>query len=407
MIKKAGLIGLVVCLFLLAVSPVPVQAQGGLTVLDGSTQIEFPAELTFRLSAGSNVNITDIRLHYAVDRLSFARVTSEAYVKFEPATTVEAEWTWDMRRTGGLPPGASVSYWWTVVDARGNRVETTPARVHFDDARHRWQSLTEGKVTLHWYEGDGSFARELMAVAQETLTRLAEDTGAVLEKPVDIHIYADSRDLQGSLIFPQEWTGGVAFTRYGIIAIGIPTKQLEWGKRAMAHELAHLVVHQMTFNPYIHLPTWLDEGLAMYAEGPLEPGYVLYLNQAIAEGNLISVRSLSSPFSAHAEESLLSYAQSYSLVEFLVNSYGQSRMLELLLTFKEGSGYDAALEKVYGFDMDGLDDLWRNQLARPAQTTEQTRLPMTMVGALATPGYGLMLVSRLVGVLPSWGKCGM
>jgi hypothetical protein len=395
MIKKVRLFGLVVCLLLMAVSPVPVQAQGGLTVLDSSTHIEYPAELTFSVSAESNVNITDIRLHYTVDRLSFARVTSEAYIEFEPAATVEAEWTWDMRRTGGLPPGAIVSYWWTVEDAGGNRVETTPVRVYFDDTRYRWQSLVEGKVTLHWYKGGDSFARELMAGAQETLTRLAEDTGAVLEKPVDIYIYADTRDLRGSLIFPQEWTGGVAFTRYGIIAIGISPTQLDWGKRAMSHELAHLVVHQMTFNPYIELPTWLDEGLAMYAEGPLEPEFALYLNKAIAEGSLISVRSLSSPFSAHAEESVLSYAESYSLVEFLINSYGQSQMLELLLTFKEGSGYDAALEKVHGFDMDGLDKLWRDKLTVTARPTEKTGLLTVLMGAVAGPGSGLLTVSGL------------
>jgi hypothetical protein len=71
------------------------------------------------------------------------------------------------------------------------------------------------------------------------------------------------------------------------------------------------------------------------------------------------VRSLSSPFSAYAEESVLAYAQSYKLVEYLIDNYGREKMFELLLTFKQGSGYDDALEKVYGFDMDGLDALWR------------------------------------------------
>jgi len=404
MIKKLGLLGLIICLLMVAVSPVPVKAQGGLAILDSSTRVEFPAELSFRLSAESNVNITDIRLHYTVDRLSFARVTSEAYIKFEPAKAVEAEWAWDMRRTGGLPPGTGISYWWTVEDAQGNRIETTAERLHFDDTRYRWQTMTVGKVNLHWYKGDDAFARELMTVAQETLTRLAKDTGAVLEKTVDIYIYSDARELQGSLIFPQEWTGGVAFTRYGIIAIGISPGSLDWGKRAMSHELAHLVVHQMTFNPYTDLPTWLDEGLAMYAEGGLELEFFTLLQRAIAGDSLISVRSIASPFSAHPEISLLSYAESYSLVEFLVNNYGQGRMLELLLTFKEGSGYDAALEKVFGFDMDGLDSRWREQFARPAQSAERTWLPVITAGILTSPGYGLMLASGLAVKEPGWGR---
>jgi hypothetical protein len=88
------------------------------------------------------------------------------------------------------------------------------------------------------------------------------------------------------------------------------------------------------------------------------------LVKAINDDRLITVRSLSSPFSAYTEESLLAYAQSYSLVDLLINNYGQSRMLELLSTFSEGSGYDEALQKVYGFDMDGLNELWRSYVMR-------------------------------------------
>jgi len=116
------------------------------------------------------------------------------------------------------------------------------------------------------------------------------------------------------------------------------------------------------------------------------------------------VRSLSSPFSAHAEESVLSYAQSYSLVEFLINDYGQSRMLELLLSFKEGSGYDAALERVHGFDMDGLDNLWRSQFDLPARTSEKTELPAPLVGALPGLGGGILLALGLAVERWAWRR---
>jgi len=225
-----------------------------------------------------------------------------------------------------------------------------------------------------------------MAAAQQAMARLAEDTGAYLEKPVKIYIYADSQDLRGAMIFPQEWTGGVAFTRFGTIAIGIAPNNLAWGKRAIAHELAHLVIHQMTLNPYGDLPVWLDEGLAMYAEGPMEPELVALLSEAAVENKLISVRSLSSPFSAHAEEAVLSYAQSYSLVDFLISAYGPDKMLELLNTFREGSSYDGALNRVYGFDMDGLNTLWRDYVAVPAQSDEGLGMELAPIGTLAGCG---------------------
>ncbi|MFC1903597.1 peptidase MA family metallohydrolase [Chloroflexota bacterium] len=357
--RKVGLLVLVAGLFLAMLSPVSAQTGDGLAVLDSSVEVDFPLRFDFNLSTQSDVNITDIRLNYVVDRISHAEVTSEVYIDFVPATTVETGWSWDMRKTGGLPPGSSIGYWWSIEDAGGDRIETEPVRVQFDDTRYSWQSLTEGMITLYWYQGSQSFAQEIMDTAQQALIRLAEDTGAEPEKPVNLYIYADAENLRGAMIFPQEWTGGVAFTRFGTIAIGIGTDELDWGRRAIAHELTHLVIHQMVFNPYNDLPTWLDEGLAMYTEGSLSPGFAGLLEEAITKDELISVRSLSSPFSAYAEESALSYAQSYSLVEFLIRNYGQSKMLALLTTFREGSGYDEALVKVYGFDMDGLDSSWR------------------------------------------------
>jgi len=385
MSKKARLIVLVFCLFLAILTPGLVQAQGELTILDSSAEAVFPSKLNFSLSAHSNVNITDIRLCYAVDRASFAQITSEVYVEFTPATTVDVSWALEMLKFGGLPPGSTVTYWWRVEDASGKEVETAPDQVRYDDTRYLWRSLTEGKVNIYWYEGDDFFAQELMSAVQQALERLAEDTGAHPEKPVELYIYANANDLKGAMVYPQEWTGAVTFTRYSIMAFGIAPGETSWGKTAIAHELTHLVIGQMTLNPYNSPPNWLDEGLATYNEnaGLLDPILASYLFKAIAENRLISVQSLSSPFSAYADEARLSYAESYSLVEFLIASYGQGKMLELLNAFREGSSYDAALERVYGFDMDGLDSLWREYVTRQYQSAGVER----MHPALATAGF--------------------
>jgi len=336
-----------------------IRAQGELTVTDSSAQMEFPFRISFSLSAESDVEITDIRFHYRVDRTNFAPVTSEIYINFHPAKEVTAVWSLEMIRTGGMPPGTGVEYWWTVTDARDNQVMTEPETVVFDDNRYNWQHFTEGKIALYWYSGDRDFAEELMVAAQQALVSLKEFTGAELEDTVRLYIYTDSTDLQGAMIYPQEWTGGVAFTRYGVMAIGISPENLEWGLGTIAHELTHLVIHQVMLNPYSDLPPWLDEGLALHSEGPLDPTLNGYLDQALAYDSLISVQSLSSPFSAYSDTAALSYAQSYSIVEYLVTTYGQDKMFELLSTFQAGANTDEALEAVYSFDVDGLDAVWQ------------------------------------------------
>jgi hypothetical protein len=321
----------------------------------------------FTVEAESYVDIVDVRLYYQVDKMNYAEVVSEGWADFTPASKIEANWVWDMGNAS-LPPGAEVTYWWMIEDADGNRFETSPEIMHFDDDRYLWQSLTStvpqgGELTLFWYEGGDSFARELMGTCEEGLAKLTQDIGTYPERPIKIYIYASTSDLQGAMIFPQEWTGGVAFTEFSTIAIGISPGELDWGERALVHELTHLVVHQATFSPYGQLPLWLDEGLATYNEGELDPVFRSCLEEAILEDKLISVRSLCSPFSAYYEKACLSYAQSYSLVKYLLDNYGQDRMLELLTILKQGSTYDEALTEVYGFDIDGLDARWRGTLA--------------------------------------------
>ncbi|MFP3879903.1 MAG: peptidase MA family metallohydrolase [Dehalococcoidia bacterium] len=389
-------IALTASVLLLLLSPSVVAAVDDITVIASEVVIDFPGQAAFTLEAESSTDIVDVRLCYQVDKMDYAEIVSEGWADFTPASRVDAAWVWDMNNAS-LPPGAEVTYWWVIEDANGNRLETSPETMHFDDDRYDWQSLTssipEGnEITIFWYEGNNAFAQELMDTCKEGLAGLTQDVGACPERPIDVFIYASTDDLKGAMVFPQEWTGGVAFTAFSTIAIGISPSELDWGKRALVHELTHLVVHQVTFSPYGQLPVWLDEGLAMYNEGELQPIFSSCLEQAIQEDELISVRSLCSPFSAETEKARLSYAQSYSIAQYLLDNYGQDKMLDLLALSKEGSTYDEALTGVYGFDIDGLDARWRQTLGSQIAMASESRQPdlaLTAVLLAAATALGL------------------
>lgn len=358
--KKLALIGLLLCLVFSLSATVMVQGQGQpkIEVSQSQAVMDFPLYLNFSADIESSNTVEDIRLRYKIDQLSFAEVVSEVFVTFNPSTSVQAEYTLDMRKVGGLPPGTNVSYWWKVTDSTGYSVETDASNYQIVDNRFDWDELSEGKINIYWYEGDQSFADSLMSTAQEALVYLKNNTGAEPDKTINIYIYNGSGDLQGSMIYPQEWTGGVAYTNYNIIAIGITPDILAWGQGAMTHELTHNVINQVVHNPYSDVPVWLNEGLAMYSEGLLSPQFTTPLSQAVKNDSLFTVRSLCSPFSALTDKASLSYAESYSMVDYLTGEYGSEKMLELLNTFKAGSTYDDAFIKVYGFDIEGLNDLW-------------------------------------------------
>jgi hypothetical protein len=358
MIKKVIAAAVVLMVFVNLIIPSAVQGQGPINISNSQAQMNFPLSLNFSAQIQSASNITDVRLRYQVEQMSFANVTSEVFVGVTPSKSLTAKYTLDMQKVGGVPPGTVVDYWWTAKDTSGGSVISSPLKFQVNDNRYKWQNMTQGNVSLYWYQGNATFAQSLMNTAQESLVKLKNDTGASLSKPVSIYIYASAQDLQGAMVYPQEWTGGVAYTNYGIIAIGISTAQLGWGQGAMTHELTHQVIFQMTFNPYNDLPVWLNEGLAMFAEGPLSPTYISQLNAALKNNSVFTVRTLASPFSAFPDKANLSYAESYSFVDYLVTTFGSVKMLQLLETFHQGSDFDPAFQKVFGLDMDGLYSQW-------------------------------------------------
>lgn len=344
----------------------PVQAGEPIRIISSEPKLDFPKSLTFHLEAAGGNQITSVELRYKILKVTSAPVITTIKPEFTPAANIKIDWLWDTRKAS-LPTGAEVEYYWILKDTAGRSSQTDTRRLSFEDSRYAWQELKQGKVRLLWYNGDRAFAQSLLDAAQEALVKLARDTGAQLEKEVKLYIYANARDLQSALVFPQEWTGGVAFTSYGIVAIGVAPNNLDWGRRTVAHELMHLVIHQVTFSPFGDVPTWLNEGLATYEEGELREDLRASLAAGISRNALFSVRSLSGSFPADPGAAILAYGQSFSLVDFLIKNYGSSKMLELLLVFKDGASVDDALMKVYGFDTSGLDNRWRSSLGiRPS-----------------------------------------
>ena len=334
-----------------------------INIISSDVELNFPQALTFNLAVESNHKITDIELLYESKKILSSSVMVTVQLDFKPGTLVETDWTWDTRKSS-LPPGAQIEYSWVIENDSGDRVETEPTILIFDDGHHDWQEMADENIRLFWYERDRSFGQELMETAQQALETLAENTGTDLEGQARIYIYATTQDLHDALVYPDEWTGGMAFPDHGVIVIGIATNNLSWGKRAVTHELSHLVIHQVTYSPLSNIPAWLDEGLAMYSEGDLLWNFEHSLQEAVSNDALFSIPSISGSFPSDRDKAELAYAQSYSLVEYLLNNYSDrsTKTQQLLQAFSNGASIDDALLEVYGVDSKQLEKDWRDNL---------------------------------------------
>ncbi|MEZ0395550.1 MAG: peptidase MA family metallohydrolase [Anaerolineales bacterium] len=377
---------------------VPAHAQAGIRLVEDQASLSFPESVTFRAVIESGERITSVVLEYGAEQLTCGTVVARAFPSFTPASRVEVQWTWEMRQSGSLPPGARLWWRWQIGDSSGATYQSERREIIWLDDVHDWQVIPGGDINLYYYSGGARFGDELHQAAVEALGRLAQEVGLRPESPIDIYIYANSRDMQEAVLYEPSWTGGQAYPEHNIVIIGISPDQLDWGKRTVAHELTHVLVGHLTFSCLSFVPTWVQEGLAMVGEGGLEDSQRALFEQALANDSLPSLRSLSGGFSEESNRANLSYAVSYSVINFLVERYGRQRISLLLDALQRGETIDSALTAVYGFDVDGLEDAWRaaigaaprlpagGQPTPPATPTAvPTIVPVSGVPAAAAP----------------------
>jgi len=367
-------------------------------VTNNESVLNFPESVTFSATVTSDSEIRSIVLEYGNEQQTCGEVIAKAFPQFSPGQTVEAEWTWEMRQSGSLPPGASLWWRWRVTDANGSETLSETKTTTWLDDVHNWQSLNNGDfLRLHWYEGDQIFAIDLAKSAYNGLQFNETQSSLKAEAPINIYIYADTNDLQEAILYEPSWTGGQAFPDQDIVILGISPTDLDWGRDAIVHELTHVLVGHQTFSCLGDVPTWLNEGLAVYSEGELEPASQRQLEDAIRSDTLLTVRSLSGGFSEVADKANLAYTQSYSLTKFLIESYGQEKMTALLLSLRDGKPIDSALLQTYGFDIDGLEDAWRQAInARlRSNSTQPTAVPTSTFVPTIVPVSGAVLANQV------------
>ncbi|MBC7264485.1 MAG: hypothetical protein H5T64_09045 [Chloroflexi bacterium] len=371
---------LVVLGCLILVSTLNALAEGPIQVIESSVSSTFSEKVVFHLEARSVADITAVTLYYQIEKPLRIRVDLD----FPPATRISLDHTWSLKR-GQLSPGTELEYWWAIADAAGNTLVTRRQKYLYRDERFDWRSISEGNLVLYYYSGREAEARHLLDVAREALDRIQESMGVILEQPVKIWVYANQRDMSAALASRGEvydesvLTLGVAAEKDTLLLLGAHEEINE----TIAHELSHIVAGLAVQNPYTDLPRWLDEGLAMYAEGPLSADRRAAVERAIRNDTLISVRSLSA-YSGDPSQVDLFYGEVYMLVDFMLRTYGKEKMAQLIETIKTGKYTpEEALVQVYGFDYNELDARWRAELGLSPRS--QTPQPISTASPTETP----------------------
>lgn len=354
----ALLIALAVALAVLSATPGTAHA-GTITTGDITQTSADPRSIVFKVSVQAPAGLQSATLDYKLFNPD-TTVGGSQQAEVSGSTAMDATVTLTTNSNERyIPIGSRFTYTWTLVDKDGTRVVTPQKEFVFLDGRYQWQEKTAGNFTVYWY-GDNARNADLALQAAAASTANNETLlNTKLTYPVRLVTWR--REAEGEMAqqsrggaFDRQVITGGARVAPDVIHLYDPIGGFV---DVVKHEVAHIVTKVAGDGAFGHLPSWLDEGTAVYAQS--DPGgYRPAIEAAIRSDNVTRLRAMSSASNQPSKVDIF-YGQSWMTVKFMVDKYGQQKFADLFKTFKAGGDMDAALKQVYGVDQDGLYNEWR------------------------------------------------
>jgi hypothetical protein len=379
------------------VALVPTQARAGsMEVGETVVRTAEPTSIDYSLRVRTSAGLESATFRYKVLNPD-GNVGGSGSAEFSPGTETDVRFTLETRTAQRyIPVGSEIAFQWELRDKDGDTRTTDEERHFFMDGRYQWQSRNANGVTVFWY-GDNDQAANLALQATKSAV---EETEALLdtEIPYPVKVVVWRNEGEGNLAMRPRGetfdelviTGGQRVAP-DLLFVFAPNADV------IRHEAAHIVTHVAGDGPFSSIPSWLDEGTAVYMQSSPGSGYTLGVQFAIQGDGVQTLRSMQSP-SNNPEQVNAFYGQSWSTVKFMIDQWGEEKFAELFKQVREGARIDSALQAVYEVDQDGLYNLWREANGLPPKefsprasgtsgpAAESTRAPLRIPTPLARSG---------------------
>ncbi|MYD66013.1 MAG: hypothetical protein F4X26_08585 [Chloroflexi bacterium] len=338
-----------------ALVPSGASADNGVTNVQATTRDPTSVDFTARVTAPAGLE--GATLVYRVLNPKEGDVGGRGEATFGPGPENDVKFTLETRTAMRyIPVGSIFRFHWEFTDAEGQTFQSEELEYVFLDGRYRWRDKQLGQVTVYWYGGNEDFADRVLQAGESAL----EETEALLQVkvPYGVRIMVWNSESDGELamrprsrLFDELVRTGGQRTGADLLFVFTATSDV------VRHEMAHVVTAVAGDGPVSRIPSWLDEGTAVYMQRSPRP-YSQAIAFRIQTDNTLRLRNMDSPANDPAQVDLF-YGQSWSTVTYLLETYGEQAFADLYRHVREGSTMDKALEAVYGFDQDVLYNLWR------------------------------------------------
>lgn len=245
-----------------------------------------------------------------------------------------------------------------------------------------WQVYKTKHFIVHYREHH-DFARKTATRCEELYDSIAGKLGFVRhsdfwlwDNRVKIFIF-ESREAYLKSTRSPEWSAGRA--SYKERSISTYADSSGFFDSLLPHEMAHFILREFV-GFKADIPLWLDEGVAQWVEeGGVEPGRVkdTMVLLLAAEGRLISLETLTHMGLREVDamqEPMEFYAQSASIVGFLISTGGSDAFRKFCGQLRDGQSLDDALRFTYPSrirSMKELETLWMDFIRKGLERRRQ------------------------------------
>ena len=382
---------------ILAAGLTTASADDSVVILADEVTSHFPDGITFNLSLETASPVDDIRVFYkspAADTITYG------LLEFDNGPATKASFFLDTSvggeggNTTFIPPGTVFRYHYQVFTEDGESFKTEQKEFVYTDSRFEWTSISEGPLTVYYYGPTETRAQSILDASLDATTNMARVLGVEQVEPINIIAYNNYRHMSAALppraqtVREGLITQGQAFTDIRVLLVLGTDPTIEG---IASHEVTHVLVDDAAGRAYTILPAWLNEGLAEFGNVAPSESYDNALLYGIYTRRVKPLAYLTR-FTGDPDDVVISYGQSRSVVSYLINTYGETMMAELMAQLDHTFSLDQAMLQVYGFDQDGLDTEWRTRMGlRPfgyeqAPPTTETAPPIAAVPDVPTEG---------------------
>lgn len=199
-------------------------------------------------------------------------------------------------------------------------------------------------------------AEALLPELEEARRAVAQQLGVQRPARFDVYLAPDEQAFRSLLgdAFPH-WGVGAAFPGRRTVVLmpfrGDHTQTL----RTARHEVAHILLHDALRNSGQRVPTWFDEGVAMWAAGEWRTRDRLDVFLTVLSDGLVALDDLDRVLAFPQARADLGYTQSQMAVLFILELGGPDAVAKVVENLRAGRSFAAALQQVTGLSLEAFE----------------------------------------------------